>query len=143
MADPANGRSHRHERKSGSFLKVPHTVIMHGIDTELFHPPQDDQDRFAASGLPGQFLVGCSGRIRPSKGTDLFVDAMINLLPQHPQWTAVMTGRTTAEYKGFEQALRDKIAKAGLGDRILFLGEVPDVRLWYRRMIALRCAVAQ
>lgn len=120
--------------KSGSFLKVPHTVITHGVDTELFHPPEDDQDRFAASGLPGQFLVGCSGRIRPSKGTDLFVDAMIKLLPQHPQWTAVMTGRTTAEYKGFEQALRDKIAKAGLGKRILFLGEVPDVRLWYRRM---------
>ncbi len=120
--------------KSGSFLKVPHTVIMHGVDTELFHPPQDDQDSFAASGLPGQFLVGCSGRIRPSKGTDLFVDAMINLLPQYPQWTAVMTGRTTSEYKGFEQALREKIARAGLADRILFLGEVPDVRLWYRRM---------
>jgi mannosyltransferase len=120
--------------KSGSFLKVPHTVIMHGVDTELFHPPQDDQDRFAASGLPGQYLVGCSGRIRPSKGTDLFVDAMINLLPRYPLWTAVMTGRTTAEHKGFEQALRDKIARAGLEDRILFLGEVPDVRLWYRRM---------
>jgi mannosyltransferase len=120
--------------KSGSFLKVPHTVIMHGVDTVLFHPPEDDQDSFAASGLPGQFLVGCSGRIRPSKGTDLFVEAMINLLPKHPQWTAVMTGRTTSEYKGFEQSLRDKIARAGLTDRILFLGEVPDVRLWYRRM---------
>lgn len=120
--------------KSGSFLKVPHTVIMHGVDTELFHPPQDDQDKFSASGLPGQYLVGCSGRIRPSKGTDLFVDAMINLLPRYPQWTAVMSGRTTAEHKGFEQALRDKIARAGLGDRIVFLGEVPDVRLWYRRM---------
>lgn len=120
--------------KSGSFLNVPHTVIMHGVDTHLFHPPQDDQDTFEASGLPGQYLVGCSGRIRPSKGTDLFVDAMINLLPRYPDWTAVMTGRTTAEHKGFEQALRDKITRAGLGDRILFLGEVPDVRVWYRRM---------
>lgn len=120
--------------KSGSFLKVPHTVIMHGVDTERFYPPQDDQDRFRASGLPGQYLVGCSGRIRLSKGTDLFVDAMISLLPHYPEWTAVMTGRTTAEHKGFEQALRDKIKTAGLEDRILFLGEVPDVRLWYRRM---------
>lgn len=120
--------------KSGSFLKVPHRVIMHGVDTELFHPPADDQDNFAASGLPGQYLIGCSGRIRPSKGTDLFVDAMISLLPRYPQWTAVMTGRTTVEHKGFEQALRDKIARAGLGDRLVFLGEVPDVRLWYRRM---------
>jgi mannosyltransferase len=120
--------------KSGSFLEVPHTVVMHGVDTDLFHPPQDDQDKFAASGLPGKYLVGCSGRVRHSKGTDLFVDAMINLLPRYPQWTAVMTGRTTVEHKGFEQALRDRIAEAGLADRILFLGEVPDVRLWYRRM---------
>ena len=120
--------------RSGSFLKVPHTVIMHGVDTERFHPPHGDEDRLAASGLPGKYLVGCSGRIRSSKGTDLFVDAMINLLPQCPDWTAVMTGRTTVDNKAFEQELRDKIAKAGLQDRILFLGEVPDVRIWFRRM---------
>ncbi|WP_091924023.1 glycosyltransferase family 4 protein [Phyllobacterium sp. CL33Tsu] len=120
--------------KSGSFLEVPHTVIMHGIDTERFHPPSGEEDSFAASGLPGKYLIGCSGRIRHSKGTDLFVDAMISLLPQHPEWTAIMTGRTTVENKGFEQELRQKIAAAGLEDRILFLGEVPDVRIWYRRM---------
>ncbi len=120
--------------KSGSYLQVPHTVIMHGVDTDTFHPPATPEDAFAASGLPGTYLVGCSGRIRHSKGTDLFVDAMINLLPRYPAWTAVMTGRTTAEHKGFEQALREKIATAGLQDRLLFLGEVPDVKLWYRRM---------
>ncbi|NTS31945.1 glycosyltransferase family 4 protein [Phyllobacterium sp. BT25] len=120
--------------KSGSFLEVPHTVIMHGVDTERFHPPSGEEDSFAASGLPGKYLIGCSGRIRHSKGTDLFVDAMISLLPHHPEWTAIMTGRTTVENKGFEQELRQKIAAAGLEDRILFLGEVPDVRIWYRRM---------
>ncbi|MRG56689.1 glycosyltransferase [Phyllobacterium sp. SYP-B3895] len=120
--------------KSGSFLEVPHTVIMHGVDTERFHPPLGEEDSFAASGLAGKYLIGCSGRIRHSKGTDLFVDAMISLLPHHPEWTAIMTGRTTVENKGFEQELRQKIAAAGLDDRILFLGEVPDVRIWYRRM---------
>lgn len=120
--------------RSGSFLEVPHTVIMHGVDTARFHPPRGEEDQFAASGLPGKYLVGCSGRIRSSKGTDLFVDAMINLLPHHPEWTAVMTGRTTVENRAFEQGLREKIAEAGLEDRILFLGEVPDVRIWYRRM---------
>lgn len=120
--------------KSGSFLKVPHTVIMHGVDTDRFHPPRGEEDTFAASGLPGKYLIGCSGRIRPSKGTDLFVDAMISLLPHHPEWTAVMTGRTTVENKAFEQDLREKIAGAGLENRILFLGEVPDVRIWFRRM---------
>lgn len=121
--------------RSGSFLNVPHRVIMHGVDTDKFHPPQSGNDNFSASGLPGKYLVGCSGRVRPSKGTDLFVDAMINLLPQYPEWTAVMTGRTTHEFAGFEKDLRGRIAAANLQDRILFLGEVPDVRIWYRRMM--------
>ncbi len=120
--------------RSGSFLRVPHEVIMHGVDLERFHPPRGGEDDFAQSGLPGKYAVGCFGRVRHSKGTDLFVDAMIALLPKYPDWTAVITGRTTAEHKGFEDGLRAKIAAAGLEKRILILGEVPDVRVWYRRL---------
>ena len=58
---------------------------------------------------------------------------MIALLPDHPDWTAVITGRVTAEHKGFADELRRRIAAAGLAERILFLGEVPDVAVWYRR----------
>lgn len=46
--------------RSGRFLDVPHTVIMHGVDVERFHPPRDAQDAFAASGLAGRRAVGCS-----------------------------------------------------------------------------------
>ncbi|PWL18422.1 glycosyl transferase family 1 [Falsochrobactrum shanghaiense] len=120
--------------RSGSYLEVPHQVIMHGVDLERFHPPKEAADQFSASGLPGKYAVGCFGRVRHSKGTDLFVDAMIALLPQYPEWTAVITGRTTAEHKAFEDGLRARIAAAGLQDRILILGEVPDVRIWYRRL---------
>jgi len=120
--------------RSGSFLEVPHQVIMHGVDLQRFHPPVGDEDSFAASGLPGKYAVGCFGRVRSSKGTDLFVDAMIALLPQYPGWTAIITGRTTAEHQSFEDALKAKIAAAGLQDRILILGEVPDIRVWYRRL---------
>ena len=120
--------------RSGSFLEVPHQVIMHGIDLERFHPPMTDEDRFAAANLPGKYAIGCFGRVRHSKGTDLFVDAMIALLPQHPEWTAIITGRVTAEHQAFADELKARIAAAGLQDRILFLGEVPDVRVWYRRL---------
>jgi mannosyltransferase len=119
--------------RSGSFLDVPHDVIMHGIDTAAFHPPQDAQDRFGASGSPGAYAVGCAGRIRHQKGTDLFVEAMIALLPLYPDWTAVITGRTTSEHQSFERDLKRSIDAAGLGERIRFLGEVPDMKLWYRR----------
>lgn len=120
--------------RSGSYLDVPHEVVMHGIDLDRFHPPQGGEDDFSAAGLPGRHAVGCFGRIRDQKGTDLFVDAMIELLPEFPEWTAVIAGRVTAENRGFAQALRDRIDKAGLSDRIVFLGEVPDVKLWFRRL---------
>ena len=120
--------------RSGSYLDVPHEVVMHGIDLDVFHPPRDGGDEWAASGLPGRFAVGCFGRIREQKGTDLFVDAMIELLPRFPDWAAVIAGRVTAENSGFAQALKARIGKAGLADRIVFLGEAPDIKLWFRRV---------
>lgn len=120
--------------RSGSYLEVPHEVVMHGIDLDQFHPPEGSEDYFSASGLPGRHAVGCFGRIRDQKGTDLFVDAMIRLLPEFPDWTAVIAGRVTPENQGFAQALQDRIDEAGLSDRIVFLGEVPDVKPWFRRL---------
>jgi mannosyltransferase len=120
--------------RSGSFLEVPHTVIMHGVDTELFHPPQTPDDTIAATGLPGKYLVGCFGRVRHQKGTDLFVQAMIDLLPAYPDWTAVISGRITPEHKSFADKLKADINKASLSDRIVFLGEVDDIKPWYRRL---------
>ncbi|MDC7741451.1 glycosyltransferase family 4 protein [Rhizobium binxianense] len=120
--------------RSGSFLEVPHTVIQHGVDLSLFHPPETAEDGIAATGLPGRHLIGCFGRVRHQKGTDLFVQAMIKLLPQTPEWTAVVSGRVTAEHSAFGDKLKADVAAAGLSDRILFLGEVPDIKVWYRRL---------
>ncbi|MBE7185852.1 MAG: glycosyltransferase family 4 protein [Methylobacterium mesophilicum] len=118
--------------RSGAYLEVPHEVVMHGVDLRVFHPPAEGERE--AGDLPGRYLVGCFGRVRHSKGTDLFVDAMIALLPSHPEWSAVVAGRATAEHRSFQSELEARIAKAGLSDRIRFLGEVPEVASWYRRV---------
>ncbi len=120
--------------RSGGFLDVPHHVVMHGVDLDAFHPASAPEDDFAAAGLPGKYAIGCFGRVRAQKGTDLFVDAMIELLPRHPEWTAVITGRVTPEHRGFADGLKRRIAAAGLDKRILFLGEVADIKVWYRRV---------
>ena len=99
-------------QRSASFLDVPHTVIMHGVDLEKFHPAQDPEDAFSAAGLPGTHAIGCFGRVRHQKGTDLFVDAMIALLPEFPDWTAVVTGRVTVEHQAFARDLERRIAEA-------------------------------
>ena len=119
--------------RSGSFLEIPYTVVPHGTNFEYFHPPRGIEDDYAASGLPGKYAVGCTGRIRHQKGTDLFVGAMLRLLPHYPDWTAVITGRTTSDNVSFERELKSRIAAAGLTERIVFLGDVDDVSLWYRR----------
>ena len=120
--------------RSGSFLEVPHTVIRHGVDLDLFHPASGEEDSIAATGLPGKYLIGCFGRVRHQKGTDLFVRSMIDLLPDHPEWTAVVNGRVTAEHQAFADELRKAVADAGLSERIRFLGEVDDIKPWYRKL---------
>ena len=121
--------------QASAFLKVQNTVIMHGIDTERFVPPVDKSDAKRALGFdPALKLAGCFGRIRANKGTDRFVDAMIAILPRHPDWIGVVTGRVTAENRAFADGLLSKIAAAGLGERIRFVGEVDDVLPWYQAL---------
>lgn len=119
--------------RSAAFLHVPSTTILHGIDLRRFSPDILDPADAAIAALAGRKVVGCSGRIRHQKGTDLYVEAMITLLPRHPDWTAVVTGRTTAEHQAFGSALKERVVAAGLSDRILFVGEVDDIAPWFRR----------
>lgn len=122
-------------RKTAAYLKVPHTVIMHGIDTRRFHPPRDRAEAARDLGLdPSRLYAGCFGRVRRQKGTDLFVDAMIALLPRHPQWTAIVAGRATSGHTAFEEELKARVAAAGLAERILFVGEHRDIDRWYRAL---------
>jgi len=122
-------------RKTAAYLTVPNTVIMHGIDTARFCPPADRAEAARAVGLdPAQLYVGCFGRVRRQKGTDLFVDAMIELLPRHPGWSAVVAGRATPQHRAFEDELKARAARAGLGQRILFVGEHRDIERWYRAL---------
>lgn len=122
---------------SASYLRVPHVVIMHGIDTQRYAPPPDRAAAFAATGLPGRYAIGCFGRVRAQKGTDVFVEAMCRLLTHYPDFTAVIVGEVTADQRGFESRLKDQVAAAGLSDRIRFLGELPidEVPSWYKRIL--------
>ena len=122
--------------ESGSYLEVPHVVNLHGINTETYRPAADRAAEWAATGLPGKYGVGVFGRVRAQKGVDRFVDAMIELLPQYPDFTAVVVGQVTLDQREFAAQQQAKVAAAGLEKRIVFLGERPaeEVPLWLRRM---------
>jgi mannosyltransferase len=121
---------------SASYLEREATVIPHGVDTDVYAPPPDRAAAFAESGLPGRYAIGCFGRIRAQKGSDVFVDAMCQLLPRYPDFTAVMVGAVVAEQIGFANDLKKRIEAAGLASRIVMTGEleIEEVQRWYRRL---------
>ena len=121
---------------SASYLKRQASVVMHGVATEIYAPPSDRAAAFAESGLPGRYAIGCFGRVRAQKGSDVFVDAMCRLLPRYPDFTAVMVGAIAIEQMAFANELKKRIEAAGLASRIVVTGERPieEVQRWYQRL---------
>ncbi len=104
-------------------------VVPHGVDTDLFTPAPDRSAAWSKLGHGGDMGIATIGRIRPEKGTDVFIDAMLQLLPQLPQAKALVIGRAGREHQKFLTDLQSRIAAANLSDRILFPGEVPATEL--------------
>jgi mannosyltransferase len=121
---------------SASFLKRQATVIPHGVDTDRYAPPSNRAAALVEAGLPGRYAIGCFGRVRAQKGSDVFVEAMCRLLPRYPDFSAVMVGAITTEHLAFANDLRKGIAAAGLQSRIVITGELPieDLQRWYQRL---------
>jgi mannosyltransferase len=121
---------------SASYLKRAATVIPHGVDTDRYAPPADRAAAFAETNLPGRYAIGCFGRVRAQKGTDVFVEAMCRLLPRFPDFTAVIVGAVAVEQSGFAAELKKRIEAAGLQSRIVITGElaIEEVQRWYQRL---------
>ena len=70
--------------EAASYVSHVVATIPHGVDCDRFQPAKDRKAALKALGIPGNYGISMVGRIRPEKGSDLFVDAMIRLLPKHP-----------------------------------------------------------
>jgi mannosyltransferase len=111
---------------AGSYLQRPaDRIIPHGVPLDVYHPPSSRAEAWQALGLPGKFGVGIFGRVRPQKGTDLLVDAVLPLLSEYPDPTVVIVGETTPKFRDYRRRLEERIARAGLGERVVFLGKRP------------------
>lgn len=115
---------------ANAYLDPPADVIIpHGVDLDRYHPPPDREKAWKALGLPGRFGIGIFGRVRPSKGIDILVEAAIPVLQDHPDPTIVVVGETTPKFRKYEEKLKEKIRQADLADRFLFLGKRPGHEL--------------
>lgn len=123
--------------EAASFVPNTTRVVPHGISLDRFSPPEDKLTIWRRTGLPGKYGIGTFGRVRPDKGMDIFVDTMIQLLTEFPDYTAVIAGLCTPQYAGFQKLLEQKIAAAGLSERIIFLGviDADTVADWYQNVL--------
>lgn len=102
---------------------VPHVraVVPHGVDIARFA----NAEPLLNSPWQGfRRVVGIVGRIRPEKGTDLFVQALCEQLPKHKDVCALVVGKATAKFQRFTEELKANLATAGVLDRVFFLDEV-------------------
>jgi mannosyltransferase len=123
--------------EAASFVPNTTKVVAHGVDTRRFCPPEDKRTAWLDAKLPGKFGIGVFGRVRDDKGSDIFVHALMKLLPKYPDFTAVILGLCQPQHMAFKAQLESQIKAAGLSERLLFLGEIPadQVGVWYQRVL--------
>lgn len=113
--------------EAAEYVPGVRAVVPHGVDTLRFHPAASRNQAWAANPYPGTGGIATIGRVRPEKGTDRFVAAMIEALPHLPGYTALVIGKAAPEHAHFLAGLKQQAAAAGLAQQILFPGEIgPD-----------------
>ncbi len=123
--------------RSASYLKqTPDAIVPHGVDTTAYFPAPNRAVAWKEGGLPGSRGIGIFGRVRPQKGLREYVNALCHVLPECPEYTAVVIGETTPAYAGFEQELRRHIHHNNLEHRFVWLGKRPfsEIPSWFQRM---------
>ena len=125
---------------ANSYLKNPADIIIpHGIDIETFRPKEPSEKTHSKN-----IHIGIFGRVRPSKGVDLLIDAIIPILKDNPHVTLNICGETTPKYQTFLEQQKTKISTAGLNDQVIHHGKIPFSSLpaLYRNM-DLVCALSR
>ncbi|HXH84796.1 MAG TPA: glycosyltransferase [Candidatus Tectomicrobia bacterium] len=106
-------------------------VVPCGVDTDLFAPGDRDAAR-SALGLDAGPLALYVGRLTPIKGLETLLDALARL--PRAAGLLVVGGDVDEPVDGHVQALRARVARLGLAERVRFVGPQPQpaLRDWYR-----------
>lgn len=107
------------------------SVIPNGVDLAKFRPKVRSAAR-EACGLPlDRPIILTVGGIYEGKGQHHVVEALARLSARRPDAVYVMVGEDRRD--GYVEGLRERVARAGLGDRVRFAGRKPHDALadWY------------
>jgi len=110
-------------------LRIDKISIIHsGIDLHRFRKvaKQSSRKKKELSIPPDTLVIGYVGWLIPIKGVTYLINAMTRVVEQHPESILVLVGK--GDDKGEEEIkLKEQVKRAGLVDKVLFLGWRPDV----------------
>ncbi len=108
-------------------VRVPSTVIHHGVALTHFQPPESRAEAWQALQQSRRYGIGVIGRIRPEKGQGDFVEALAPLASQFNEWQPVLVGSHRDAPAGWLESLQSKL-HGGLS----LPGETSEVLRWYQ-----------
>lgn len=84
---------------------------------------------------PDDIVLGCVGRIVPSKGYTVPIGAMPTLLKTYPNARLIIIGKANLpEERHYEAKLRGMIGELGLGDSVVLVDYQKDIAQYYAIM---------
>ncbi len=114
-----------------------HPEVFHvpnGVDVARFRPAHDTAERTAARralGAPADaFVCLCAGAIHPRKGTLDVVTGWARALADEPGALLWLVG--PCRDSAYQALVETAAGRLGVGDRVRFFGEQPDMPVYYR-----------
>jgi len=112
----------------GSAASPPVHVLFPPVDPVRFSRPITPPVSRSEFGIPDDALVvGTVGNLNPTKGTDIFLEALAAARRVEPALFGVIVGPELSTRKAFAARLRDLAASSPLSSGVRFLGRRLDV----------------
>ena len=101
------------------------TVIPNAVDVAAFRfGAAPDPELRRALGLDGATVLGFAGSFYAYEGIALLIEAARRMLPRHPDLRVLLVGGGPQE-----DNLKTQVAQAGMADRVVFTGRVPQAEV--------------
>ena len=105
-------------------------ILHNAIDVSRFAFQQEVRARMRKlHGLENSYVIGHVGRFNVQKNHSRLLDIFTETVKAVPDARLVLIG-----VGELEQAVKDKARTLGIQDKVLFLGQMPDVSEWYQAM---------
>jgi glycosyltransferase involved in cell wall biosynthesis/SAM-dependent methyltransferase/uncharacterized protein YbaR (Trm112 family) len=113
--------------------QVPWFTYFPPVATNEFRPSDSHREEGRrALGIPlDAHVVGTVANLNPQKGLELFIEAAGRIIARAPDTWFVIVGSSYQTHQRYEERLREAARDSPARDRILFLGDRPDVERVY------------